>query len=392
MRPYDNIENSSIKVEFSTTINQLNKYIKSINYNNYIAKTDISVINLISNNHESLNIFYPNNSSLKNYNWPSNQNTFSSISHNFSINPYANYVSDNKEYGFITQDISLQGGVKLTLYNNLFSNEETSETFTTPIDKLIELSENYFWDESRIQNTGDFNQNNMIVFNNNPLENIDHSSSGGTNYYPLNTNSYIIYNQALYQNGLFYSGNTSNIYTKYYDYSGNDSNTDYSIFDPLGDDINYTINVPSWFIDDTISFSINNRYKWVCFDVPFTPGEITTDKIKLNLSNVNKNTLGTNILFYIKIKYNGNLVIDESIIYYSKWFDCLSVADTNISKGHRVITNKSGIYNNNIARGTYPLELIIPYFSSYASNLILLIGLNNIKLNINNLSININQP
>ena len=234
----------------------------------------------------------------------------------------------------------------------------------------------------------------MIVFNNNPLNNIDHNFTGGTLYDPSLSTSYIKYNQALYQNNgthKFYSGNNNNIYKNYTIYqNNNNSNLDYSILDNSGDNINYTINIPYWFNSSSSNKVINYLYKWVCFDIDLTTLTLTSDYVILNLQNININNIGTNYLFYIKLKYNGNLQIGGQIILYSKWFDCLSILNTGISDSQRVTTNMSGVYNNNIAAGTYPLQLILPSLSSYAINVTLLIGLYDSELNINDLFINFN--
>ena len=369
--------NTRIDLSFNGLLNNLSKYIRPIS--NTLASLNLKV----SGSHNSNN----NLTNFININWESNNSISKNINHTYTFKPLN---ALNSTYGTYDGVNVLNGFIDLTINDNIFAKNLDFDYLNLPLEngKIINISNEYFWDTTRIQNSGNFNQNNMIVFTNNPLDNTDSSSSGGTNYDPSsNTNSYIKYNQALYQNGLFYSGNNSGIYRDYDDYSGNDSNTDYSVFDNSGDDINYTINIPNWFNSNSTTFSINNKYKWVCFDVDLTSKNITSDNIELNLNNINTNKLGINCLFYIKIKYNGNLQIGGSNIVYSKWFDCLNVLNTGLSDSQRVTTNKSGIYNNNIARGTYPLDLIIPYFSSYATNLILLIGLNDLDLNIDNLSI-----
>ena len=364
--------NTKIDLLFSGVLNNLSKYIRS-NNSNILSTQNLKVSGSLTS------------SNSNNINWESNNNVSQDINHSYIFEPLINLHST---YGFYEGVYNnLNGFIDLTINNNVFSQNSSINYNNLSLGNTINISNKYFWDTTRIQTSGDFNQNNMIVFNNNPLNNTDDSTSGGTIYDPTSNNSYIKYNQALYQNGIFYSGNNNSIYKNYEDYSGNDSNTDYSIFDNSGDVISYTINIPNWFNSSSTEFSINNTYKWVCFDVDLTSKTITSDNIKLNLNNINKNKLGTEYLFYIKIKYNGNLEIGGSNIDYSKWFDCLNVLNTNLSDSQRVITNKSGIYNNNITRGTYPLDLIIPYFSSYASNLILLIGLNDLDLNIDNLSI-----
>ena len=187
---------------------------------------------------------------------------------------------------------------------------------------------------------------------NNPLNNTNHSAIGGILYDPYLSTSYIKYNQALYQNNsthLFYSGNKNSFYKNYTIYEGNkNSNLDYSVFDSSGDYINYTINIPYWFYSNTSNKEINNIYKWVCFNIDLSNITITSDNIILNLNNVNINTIGNNYIFYIKLKYNGNLLINGQNILYSKWFDCLSVLNTGLSDSQRVTTNKSGVFLSSV--------------------------------------------
>ena len=366
-------DNTTIDLSFNGLLNNLSKYIRPTN--DVLANLNLKVSGSLTSSNNT------------NINWESNSNNdLQNINHSYIYYPLS---SLNSTYGTYEGNYILNGSCDITINNNIFSQNSVINHNNLVLGPAIDISNKYFWDTTRIQNSGNFNQNNMIVFTNNPLDNTDPSSSGGTNYDPSsNTNSYIKYNQALYQNSLFYSGDNSTIYRDYDDYSGNDSNTNYSVFDNSGDDINYTINANNWF--NSISsgtYIINNRYKWVCFDINLSNRTINSDNVTLNLSNINKDILGDKCLFYIKLKYNGNLQIGGDTIDYSLWFDCLQKYDTGLSNDQRVQTNKSGIYNNNIPVGTYPLKLILPYFSSYATNLILLIGLNDLDLDIDNLSI-----
>ena len=365
-------------MSFNGLLNNLSKYIRPIS--NTLASLNLKVSGSHNSNYNLTNSI--------DINWESNNSISKNINHTYTFKPLN---ALNSTYGTYDGVNVLNGFIDLTINDNIFAKNLDFDYLNLPLEngKTIDISNEYFWDTTRIQNSGNFNQNNMIVFTNNPLDNTDPSSSGGTNYDPSsNTNSYIKYNQALYQNSLFYSGNNSGIYRDYDDYSGNDSNTNYSVFDNSGDYINYTINANNWFNSiSTSSYIIDGTYKWVCFDINLSNRTINNDYVTLNLSNINKNILGDKCLFYIKLKYDGNVEVDGVTIHYSKWFDCLRKYDTELSNFQRVVTNKSGIYNNNIAVGTYPLQLILPFFSSYATNLILLIGLNDLDLDIDNLSI-----
>ena len=79
----------------------------------------------------------------------------------------------------------------------------------------------------------------MIQFSQNPLTN---PSDLGITYNPSDPNSYIEYNQALFQNDHFYGGNNPSKYRDYSIYSGNTSNVNYTDFDNSGDIPNITYN------------------------------------------------------------------------------------------------------------------------------------------------------
>ena len=375
--------NSIINLQFNGTLNNLSKYIRS-NSNNILSNINLK----LSGTHNSNNSL---NNSI-NINWEeTNNNTTKNISHNYNFNPLNGL---NSNYGTYDGVNSLNGFTDLTIYNNVFSQNSTINYNNLNLGNVINITNKYYWNLGRLTTINThFKETNMIVFNNNPLNNIDHNFTGGTLYDPSLSTSYIKYNQALYQNNgthKFYSGN-NNIYKNYTIYqNNNNSNLDYSILDNSGDNINYTINIPYWFNSSSSNKVINNLYKWVCFDIDLTTLTLTSDYVILNLQNININNIGTNYLFYIKLKYNGNLQIGGQNILYSKWFDCLSILNTGISDSQRVTTNMSGVYNNNIAAGTYPLQLILPSLSSYAINVTLLIGLYDSELNINDLFINFN--
>ena len=371
--------NTKIDLSFNGLLNNLSKYIRS-NNNNILSTLNLKVTGSLTS------------SNSNNINWESNNNDTRIISHSYIYNPLNGL---NSQYGTYEGNYSLNGLVDLTINNNIFSQTSVLNYNNLSLGNVIDISNKYYWNLGRLTTTNThFKETNMIVFNNNPLINVNHNLLGGTSYNPsANTNSYIKYNQALYQNGLFYSGNNNNYYKNYTIYeSNNDPNLDYSIIDNSGDTINYTINIPYWFNSSSSTKVINNTYKWVCFDIDLATLSITSDNVTLNLQNIsNINAkIGTDYLFYIKLKYNGNLQINGQNILYSKWFDCLSILNTSLSDSQRVTNNMSGVYNNNIAAGTYPLQLILPYLSSYAINLTLLIGLYNSDLNINDLLINFN--
>ena len=372
--------NSIINLQFNGTLNNLSKYIRS-NSNNILSNINLK----LSGTHNSNNSL---NNSI-NINWETNNNTTKNISNNYDFYPLNAF---NYNYGTYEGNNSLNGFTDLTIYNNVFSQNSTINYNNLNLGNVINITNKYYWNIGRLITINThFKEKNMIVFNNNPLNNIDHNFIGGTLYDPKLSTSYIKYNQALYQNNgthKFYSGNNSNIYKNYSIYQNNNNpNLDYSILDNSGDNINYTIN--KYFINGSSS-NINNLYKWLCFDIDLTTLTLTSDDVILNLQNININDIGTNYLFYIKLKYNGNLQIGGQNISYSKWFDCLSILNTGLSDSQRVTTNMSGVYNNNIAAGTYPLQLILPYVSSYATNLTLLVGLYDSELNINDLFINFN--
>ena len=372
--------NTKIDLSFNGLLNNLSKYIRS-------ASNDI----LVTLNFKVTGSLTSSNSN--NINWESNSNSESqNINHSYIYNPLSNL---NSTYGTYEGNYNLNGYIDLTINNNIFSLNSSINYNNLVLGDIIDISNKYFWNIGRLGTINNyFKETNMIVFNNNPLNNTNHSAIGGILYDPYLSTSYIKYNQALYQNNsthLFYSGNNNSFYKNYTIYEGNkNSNLDYSVFDSSGDYINYTINIPYWFYSNTSNKEINNIYKWVCFNIDLSNITITSDNIILNLNNVNINTIGNNYIFYIKLKYNGNLLINGQNILYSKWFDCLSVLNTGLSDSQRVTTNKSGVYNNNISYGTYPLDLILPYLSSYASNLILLVGLYDYDLNINDLTITFN--
>jgi hypothetical protein len=371
--------NTIIDLSFNGLLNNLSKYIRPTN--NILATLNLKVTGSSSSSNST------------NINWESNNSSTININASYIYYPLTNL---NSTYGTYEGIYDFNGLLDLTINNNIFSQNSTLNYNNLVLGNVIDVSNKYFWNLGTLaslnnNNNNYFNDTSMIVFNNNPLNNIDHNSAGGTFYNPYSSNSYIKYNQALYQkqsSHTFYSGNNNIFYKNYSIYQGNNnSNLDYSIFDTSGDLINYTINIPYWFYNNSINKEINNIYKWVCFDINLSTLSITSDNITLDLRNININTIGTNYLFYIKLKYNGNLQINGQNIIYSKWFDCLSVLNTGLSDSQRVTTNKSGIYNNNITAGTYPLDLILPYLSSYANNLILLVGLYDLDLNINDLYI-----
>ena len=375
--------NSIINLQFNGTLNNLSKYIRS-NSNNILSNINLK----LSGTHNSNNNL---NNSI-NINWETNNNTTKTINHNYNFYPLNAF---NFNYGTYEGNNILNGFADIIIYNNVFSQNSTINYNNLNLGNVINITKKYYWNLGRLTTINThFKETNMIVFNNNPLNNIDHNFMGGTLYDPNLSTSYIKYNQALYQNNgihKFYSGNNTNIYKNYSIYQNNNNpNLDYSLLDNSGDNINYTINIPYWFNSNSSNKIINNIYKWVCFDIDLTTLTITSDDIIINLQNININTIGTNYLFYIKLKYNGNLQIGGQNILYSKWFDCLSILNTGLSDSQRVTTNMSGVYNNNIAAGTYPLQLILPYLSSYASNVTLLIGLYDSELNINDLFINFN--
>ena len=376
--------NSIINLQFNGTLNNLSKYIRS-NSNNILSTINLK-LNGTHNSNNSLN-------NSININWETNNNTTKNIGHNYDFYPLNGL---NSNYGTYEGVNSLNGFTDLTIYNNVFSQNSTINYNSVNLGNVINITNKYYWNIGRLTTINThFKENNMIVFNNNPLNNIDHNFMGGTSYDPNLSTSYIKYNQALYQKNsgihLFYSGNNNNIYKDYTIYQNNNiPNLNYSILDNSGDNISYTINIPYWFDSSSSNKTINNIYKWVCFDIDLTALSITSDDAILNLQNTNINTLGRDYLFYIKLKYNGNLQIGGQNILYSKWFDCLNILNTGLSDSQRVTTNMSGVYNNNIAVGTYPLQLILPFLSSYASNLTLLIGLYDSDLNIDNLFIDFN--
>lgn len=376
--------NSIINLQFNGTLNNLSKYIRS-NSNNILSNINLKV----SGTHNSNN----NSNNSININWETNNNTTKNISHDYNFYPLNGLNSNHGTYEGVN---SLNGFADVIIYNNLFSQNSTINYNNLNLGNVINITNKYYWNLGRLTTINTyFKETNIIVFNNNPLNNIDHNFMGGTLYDPNLSTSYIKYNQALYQkyagSNFFYSGNNNNIYKNYTIYQNNNNpNLDYSLLDNSGDNINYTINIPFWFNSSSSNKVINNIYKWVCFDIDLTTLSLTSDNVTLNLQNININNIGTDYLFYIKLKYNGNLQISGQNILYSKWFDCLSVLNTGLSDSQRVTKNLSGIYNNNIAAGTYPLQLILPYLSSYASNLTLLIGLYNSDLNINDLFINFN--
>ena len=376
------IHNSTILLEINGTLINLNKYLRNSSNNNLCA------VNLYVVKNSS------NNTNIKNstITWPLNNN----ISENISVfeNNYKPFSLSN--YGTYEGNNVYNAHANITIYNNIFSNNATTSINNFTIGNNINVTNKYYWSLGRIGTSNNyFKDTNMLVFSNNPLNNTNHNSSGGTLYTPYNSTSYIKYNQALYQNNgahLFYSGVNSNIYKDYSVYqNNNDSNLDYSVYDNSGDNINYNISLPFWFLNKSIDKTINNTYKWICFNIDLTNISITNDNVSLSLNNQSVDKIGTEFLFYIKLKYNGNLQINSNTINYSKWFDCLSILNPGLSDSQRVTTNLSGIYNNNISAGTYPLKLILPYLSSYCDELILLIGLYDLDINLNDINISFNQ-
>ena len=376
------IHNSTILLEINGTLINLNKYLRNSSNNNLCA------VNLYVVKNSS------NNTNIKNstITWPLNNNTSENIS--VSENNYKPFSSSN--YGTYEGTNNYSGYANITIYNNIFSNNATTSINNFTIGNNINVTNKYYWSLGRIGTSNTyFKDTNILVFSNNPLNNTNHNSIGGTLYTPYNSGSYIKYNQALYQNNgahLFYSGVNSNIYKDYSVYqNNNDSNLDYSIYDNSGDNINYTISLPFWFANKSINKTINNTYKWICFNIDLTNTSITNDNVSLSLNNQSVDKIGTEFLFYIKLKYNGNLQINSNTINYSKWFDCQSILNPGLSDSQRVTTNLSGVYNNNISAGTYPLKLILPYLSSYCDELILLIGLYDLDVNLNDINIAFNQ-
>ena len=378
--------NTKIDLVFSGLLNNLSKYIRPTN-------NTLATLNLKVNSSTTIQ----NNSNSNNINWQLNSNNQSqNINHSYSVYPLSNLNSTYGTYEGVHNNLT--GFVDLTINDNVFAIDLSSNYLNLQLEngKIIDISNKYFWNIGTLANINNnnnnyFNDMSMIVFNNNPLDNIDHYSLGGTFYNPYSSNSYIKYNQALYQkqsSHTFYSGINNIFYKNYSIYKGNNKNTDYSLIDNSGDDINYTISTPYWFNNNTADHTINNRYKWICYDLDLSNITITTENVVLDL-NVNKNYIGTNYLFYIKLKYKPGVQVKNQDISYSKWFDCLSVLNTGLSDIQRVTTNKSGVYNNNINSGTYPLQLILPYLLS-ATNLTLLIGLYDYDLNINDLDISFN--
>ena len=374
--------NTNIDMSFNGLLNNLSKYIRS-NDNNILSNINLKVSGSLTSN-DSIDV-----------NWESNNNETQIINHSYNYQPLYGL---NSQYGTYEGTYSLNGSADLTIYNNVFSQNSTINYNNLVLGNVIDISNKYYWSLGRLTTINThFKETNMIVFNNNPLSNVNHASLGGTLYNPSSsTYSYIKYNQAMYQNNgarLFYSGNNNNIYKNYTIYEFNNNiNLNYSLYDNSGDMINY--NIGKYFLTGNY-FLINSFiYKWICFDINLSSLSLTltNDNITLKLDNLaDINYIGKNYLFYIKLKYNGNLQIGGQNIIYSKWFDCLNILSSSLSDSQRVTTNKSGVYNNNVAYGIHPLPLILPYLSSNAINLTLLIGINDFDLNINDLFINFNQ-
>ena len=366
--------------KFHCLLNNLNKYLHDGD-NNILCNINIKITGT-NNINNSENII-----------WPNNNLSYADISHVYNYYPFTFL---NNSYGYYEGNYSFNGNSDLIIYNNLFADISIINLNNFSLGNTIDISNKYFWNTERIgTNNNYFNDNNMLVFNNDPLTYTNNSNSGGILYQVNNIGSYIKYNQALFQNNsisLFYSGNNSAIYKDYSNYVGNnDINLDYSIYDNSGDNVNYTINAPFWFQNTSIHKTINNMYKWVCFDIDLSNLVLINDNINLSLNDTSVNNIGNEVLFYIKLKYNGNLIVNGNTINYSKWLDCQSILNTSLSNSQRVLTNKAGVYNNTITPGIYPLKLILPYLSSYTDRLILLIGINNYNLNLNNINLQFNQ-
>ena len=375
--------NSIIDLSFSGLLNNLSKYIRSSN-NNILSTINLKVSGSLTNNN-SININWENSSN----------NIQQNINHSYTYNPLS---SLNPNYGFYEGNYILNGLVDVTIYNNVFSQSQIISHNNLTLGNAINISNKYYWNIGRIGNSNNyFKDNNMIVFNNNPL-NDSYNVYSGINYdpYDITSNGIIKYNQALYQNnglGLFYSTNNNSIYKDYSGYTNNNnSNLDYSLFNNSGDTLNYTI---SNFFFNGLSSNINNTFKWICFDLDLTSNPLASDNITLEDSNISAGDIGSKIIFYIKLKYVNTSTdyyynpFARQYMTYSGWLDCQSILSGN--PNYVSSTNLAGIFSNNSPFGTYPLPLTLPNLSSKATNLILLIGISNgYNFNINNLNINFN--
>ena len=367
--------NSKIDLVFSGLLNNLSKYIRS--NNNILVTLNLKVSGSLTS------------SNVNNINWESNNNNSQNINHSYNFNPLSNL---NLVYGTYEGNYILNGSCDITINNNIFSQNSVINHNNLVLGPAIDISNKYFWDITRIgTNNIYFKDTNMIVFDNNPL-NDNYNQFSGLIFDPYNSSSYIKYNQSLYRNinnsGLFYSENNFSIYKNYTIYKDNSNiNLDYSIYNISGDNLNYNIN--NYFLNGNLN-NVNNRYKWICFDIDLTGSPPSSDNITLQVQDLNNTNIGNDIIFYIKLKYNNyfNQIVNENITY-SSWLDCQAILENdpnNVS-----ITNKAGVYSNNSPFGTYPLPLELPNLSSNATNLILLVGItNNYNLNINNLNITFN--
>ena len=76
--------------------------------------------------------------------------------------------------------------------------------------------------------------------------------------------------------------------------------------------------------------NVNNRYKWICFDIDLTGSPPSSDNITLQVQDLNNTNIGNDIIFYIKLKYNNyfNQIVNENMLY-SSWLDCQAILEND---------------------------------------------------------------
>ena len=281
----------------------------------------------------------PNAKIISSYSWPSSgiNNAILDISQIFK--PFSSFTATSGTYDGIYQ---YQAELSGTLYNNVFTPDgsKSINPIITISNYDTNLTTSYFWDTTRADTTF-FSNNSMIRFDRNPLENANLSYTG-KNY---TVSDRIIYNQALFQNSVFWGGSNSSVYKDYSHYLDN-FGIDYDPLDNSGDNISVDIPAGVWWYQSSGGITINGKYKWLCIkienhqqingsNVGVTDGVIYN---KLTLSPIDRNNNGTNIIYFIKTNFNTG------------WLNCQRIY--NNSPENTNSEHLAGIYDGTITRTT----------------------------------------
>ena len=314
-------QNFYIETSFNVIINGLNEYIKPSNNefgNIYIDISNTTNIteNIIDNSNTNKMIYWKDN----------NLNTANYI-FDFSFNPYKNYVTITS--GSLTNDLSYVVDISLELYNNIFSPNNSHHGFSSS-PNYIELSNNYFWDTTKLTDiNSNFINSHISIY----TINSSFIADQGVNIisYDFNQSLKGFDNLPIFRNGLFYGPNNSSIYINYSIYYGNKSSEfDYTDLNTEGIDI--SVNIPQqqgWFFNAS-SITTNYKYKVLIFKI--IGG--SNSKSLLKITNVS-HYVAPDILYYMHISNRRPERANNA------WFNCNIRNDSVINSNAPNNTNLS---------------------------------------------------